>query len=240
MKICKKCCLEKDVIEFSNNKNTKDGKSLYCKECEKKRKEIYREKNRDRINEDARNWRRDNPEKYKKTINKYLSNNPHMTSKERSKKYRENEEWREKFKRAQKKWIENNKDRVIEKNKKYRENNKDKLRILRRDWENKKFKTDGFFRLKKNIRDRVKDYMKGKSIGKRTKDIVGLDYKEFKEYISNKFTEGMSWENYGKWHLDHIIPLCSAKNEEEVLLLNHYTNLQPLWSEDNLKKGGRI
>ena len=105
MKICKKCSLEKDVIEYSNNKNTKDGKSLYCKECEKKRKEIYREKNRDRINEDARNWRRDNPERYEKTINKYLSKNPHMTSKERSKKYRENEEWREKFKRAQKKWI---------------------------------------------------------------------------------------------------------------------------------------
>ena len=149
MKICKKCYLEKDIIEFSNDKNTKDSKSLYCKKCEKKRKEIYREKNRERINEDARNWRRDNPEKYKETINKYLSKNPHMTSKERSKKYRENEEWKEKFKIAQQKWLENNKDRVIEKSKEYRENNKEKLKILRRNWENKRYKNDGFFRMKK-------------------------------------------------------------------------------------------
>lgn len=240
MKICKKCYLEKDIIEFSNDKNTKDSKSLYCKECEKKRKEIYREKNRERINEDARHWRRDNPEKYKETINKYLSKNPHMTSKERSKKYRENEGWKEKFKIAQQKWLENNKDRVIEKSKEYRENNKEKLKILRRNWENKRYKNDGFFRMKKNIRARVREYMKGEHIGIRTKDIVGIDYDKFKEYISSKFIDDMSWENYGKWHLDHIVPLCSAKNKEEVLLLNHHTNLQPLWAEDNLKKGGKI
>jgi hypothetical protein len=46
----------------------------------------------------------------------------------------------------------------------------------------------------------------------------------------------MNWDTYGKWHLDHIIPLYEAKTEEEILKLNHYTNLQPLWAEDNLKK----
>jgi hypothetical protein len=52
----------------------------------------------------------------------------------------------------------------------------------------------------------------------------------------------MSWENYGfyGWHIDHIIPLCSAKNEEELKRLCHYTNLQPLWSTDNLSKGSKI
>ena len=47
----------------------------------------------------------------------------------------------------------------------------------------------------------------------------------------------MSWENQGKWHLDHIIPISSAKTEEDVIRLNHYTNFQPLWAEDNFKKG---
>lgn len=71
-------------------------------------------------------------------------------------------------------------------------------------------------------------------------EIVGLDKEEFKSYIQNKFTEGMSWDNYGKWYLDHIIPLCNAKDENEALLLNHYTNLQPLWAEDNLRKNRKL
>jgi hypothetical protein len=52
----------------------------------------------------------------------------------------------------------------------------------------------------------------------------------------------MSWDNYGfyGWHIDHVIPLSSAKTEEEVYKLCHYTNLQPLWAEDNLKKGSKI
>jgi hypothetical protein len=52
----------------------------------------------------------------------------------------------------------------------------------------------------------------------------------------------MSWNNYGKtgWHIDHIIPLSSANSEEEIIKLCHYTNLQPLWSEDNLKKSNRF
>jgi len=58
--------------------------------------------------------------------------------------------------------------------------------------------------------------------------------------LEKKFVGGMSWENYGKWHIDHIIPLSSANNEDEIYKLCYYTNLQPLWSEENLKKGKKI
>ena len=100
----------------------------------------------------------------------------------------------------------------------------------------KKRKSDGFYRMKINLRNRIRDFLKSDLESKRTKEIVGLDKENFKFYIENKFTEGMSWENYGEWHIDHIKPLYEANDVEEVLLLNHYTNLQPLWAEDNLKK----
>jgi hypothetical protein len=76
----------------------------------------------------------------------------------------------------------------------------------------------------------------------KTEAILGCSFEYFKTHIESQFTEGMSWDNYGLkgWHLDHIIPLASAKTEEDVIQLNHYTNLQPLWAIDNWKKGSRI
>lgn len=59
-------------------------------------------------------------------------------------------------------------------------------------------------------------------------------------YIESKFKEGMSWENHGKWHIDHIKPLGNAKTEKELKKLFHYTNVQPLWAKENQKKGNKI
>jgi hypothetical protein len=63
-----------------------------------------------------------------------------------------------------------------------------------------------------------------------------------KKYLEDKFSEGMTWDNKGfyGWHIDHIIPLSSAKNEEDIIRLSNYTNLQPLWGKDNMKKGNRV
>ena len=72
--------------------------------------------------------------------------------------------------------------------------------------------------------------------------MVGMSSIEFKAYLEKQFKDGMSWENYGYrgWHIDHIIPISSANNEEELIKLCHYTNLQPLWAVDNFKKGSKI
>jgi hypothetical protein len=74
----------------------------------------------------------------------------------------------------------------------------------------------------------------------KTNDILGIDFDGFKKHIESKFAEGMNWENRELWHIDHIIPISSAKTEEEVFKLNHYTNLQPLWAEDNYKKSDKL
>ena len=236
MKTCKRCLMEKNITEFGNNKNEKDGKSIYCSNCELIRGREYREKNKDKVNQSAKKWREDNPEKYKETINRYIEKNPHMSSKERSKRYRLDDDYRKKNSEKRKEYYQNNIEKEREKRKLYYYSNRDIERKKNDDWREKKLKTDGFFRMKRRLRERIRDYMKGGTIGKKTKEIVGLDYEEFRDYISNKFLDGMTWDNYGEWHLDHIIPLCEAKNFDELLKLNYYTNLQPLWAEDNLKK----
>lgn len=80
------------------------------------------------------------------------------------------------------------------------------------------------------------------AIGKknRTEIILGCSFEELKIHLQNKFTQGMCFDNYGQWHIDHIIPVSYAKTEEEIIKLNHYTNLQPLWAVDNLKKSNKL
>lgn len=236
MKVCKKCGINKSFDEYGNDKNKSDGKLIYCKECEKLRSSLYRKKNPEKSNLSSKNWRKKNPQKYKKTIEDYLDKNPHMSSKERIRIYRQNEDFRNKNSIKRKEYYKNNLERERYRSKEYYHQNKSIIRKKNNEWKNNKRKKDGFYRMKLNLRDRLRDYLTGESKSKRTQDIVGLDKDKFKVYIESKFVENMSWDNYGKWHLDHIIPLCSAKNNEEALQLNYYSNLQPLWDEENLKK----
>lgn len=97
-------------------------------------------------------------------------------------------------------------------------------------------------RFKNSIRSRVNEIMNKKYNNPKTIDLLGCDYEFLISYIENKFNDGMSWNNYGYygWHIDHIIPLSSAKTEDEVCKLYHYTNLQPLWCKENLRKSNKI
>jgi hypothetical protein len=239
-KICKKCKIYKNLSEFGKNKNKKDGLNIYCKNCELIRAQEYRKNNKEKSNLASKKYRKNNKEQYKKSVEKYLNKNPHMTSKVRMRKYRENKDWVESEKQRKKEYYLKNIEKLREKRKEYYVLNKEKERKLNNIWKNKKRKTDGYYRMKINLRHRLREYLIGESKGKKTKDIVGLDKVEFKLYIQSKFKKGMSWDNYGEWHLDHIIPLCSAKSEQDIILLNNYKNLQPLWAEENIKKNRKI
>lgn len=104
-----------------------------------------------------------------------------------------------------------------------------------------KYNTDNFYKMRVTLSNRITIFFckKGLSKNKKTKEILGGSYKIIKKYIESKFSKGMSWENHGDWHIDHKIPLCAANNVEELHLLCHYTNLQPLWKKDNLSKNGK-
>lgn len=100
--------------------------------------------------------------------------------------------------------------------------------------------TDPIFRFKNRIRTSIRGAFRrtGKGSKKtKTENILGCSTTFFKNYIEQQFVDGMSWENMQLWHLDHIIPLAEANTEEDVIRLCHYTNYQPLWAIDNMRKG---
>ena len=76
--------------------------------------------------------------------------------------------------------------------------------------------------------------------GSKTEEILGCEWAILKSHIEAQFTEGMTWENRNEWHVDHRIPLASAKDRITLVKLCHYTNLQPLWWRDNLAKGAKL
>jgi hypothetical protein len=138
-----------------------------------------------------------------------------------------------------------NRETEINRQVNYQNNNKTQVNKKRNLRHGKNYSENLLFRLKTNVRNRVKLYIKSTNFileKNKTFNIVGCNPDELKKHLESQFTGGMCWENYGQkgWHIDHIIPLSSAKNNEEVYELCHYTNLQPLWCEENYKKGKKI
>lgn len=150
------------------------------------------------------------------------------------------------------------KECVIKYNKTYRDTNKNEIAKTAKIWsdENKKArqdykakyardrrKKDCMFNLKTSVSRLIRTSINrsGFKKGSRTYEILGCSFEEFKVYLESKFESWMNWENKGLyngteeygWDIDHIIPMVTANNEEDVLRLNHYTNLQPLCSKFN-------
>lgn len=124
---------------------------------------------------------------------------------------------------------------------KYRKLNSKRIDARVWKWRQEKRKKDVLFKLKLTLQSRIHNALTTHFIkNKRTIKLLGAEIAIVKEYIEKQFKEGMTWKNHGKWHIDHIIPLSSAKSKEEMEALCHYTNLQPLWRIDNLRKGKKL
>jgi len=139
-------------------------------------------------------------------------------------------------------WAKNNPTKVKESKQKYYNNNTDKEQFRNNQYTQNRKKIDIVFKVSCVSRTRLIEFLKIKNITKKNKtfNYIGCTPQFLKEYLEAKFVSGMSWDNHGEWHIDHIIPLSSAKNENDVYMLCHYTNLQPLWSEENLRKSNKI
>lgn len=237
------CCKDSVLISlFSKRSKTSHVYKSWCNPCIIKKTLLYREENKEKylLNSKASRLKRysNNKEAISEKAKLYRIKNGDAirlrqriyNSKRKDVISIQNKVFRnkdiEETRRKRKEYYFKNKERFDIKNKEYRL--KDKIKPIKM--------------LSNAIRSRI--YLSlsrcGYKKGSYTSTLIGLDYDKLKIYIERQFKKGMTWDNHGEWHLDHKMPLSSAKTEEELLKLFHYTNLQPLWSKDNLSKGAKI
>jgi hypothetical protein len=123
----------------------------------------------------------------------------------------------------------------------HRDKNKEYKKTYNKAYVAKRMAEDVLFRLRINLSQRLNQAMRRKEWKKYSKfnTYTGCNRKELGAYLESKFKPGMSWSNYGLWEIDHIKPLSKAKNEEEMCLRCHFSNLQPLWKEENRRKSNK-
>ena len=223
MKKCSKCNSEYDFSNFYKDKSSKDGYRFDCKNCAK----LYRDNNKDYQKE----YGKENKDKIRK-YGKCRGYNP-----EEKRKYYLSK--KEDILIKRKINYLNNRESKLKYQKEYQQNNK----VKRNKHLSERRKTDDLFRLITNIRNLINNsfYDMNYSKTSRTQEILGCSFEELKSYLELKFEPWMTWKNRGiyngelnnGWDIDHIIPLSEAISVDDIVKLNHYTNLQPLCSKIN-------
>lgn len=205
-KACSKCGAIKSLTEFPKSSREKSGYLAQCKCC---------------VNSKAKEWRDNNPEKFKSQRKKHYHNNI------------------DKMREEKRKYIAKTKPQKIAYDIEYREQNKEKIAAYKKEWE-VKMKDDPIFKIKRNLRRRVHHVLKGHSKSAHTFELIGCDAEQFKAHIESLWVEGMSWDNYGPagWHIDHIKECYTfdLTKEEQQRECFHYSNQRPLWAKDNLSR----
>lgn len=220
---CGKCKLFKPLTSFGYSKNTWDNLRSTCKDC----LHVGNMQNKvNRTNYNKEYWQRTKEEQSAKN-KKWKMENP------------------ERVKECMKEWLIKNKDYKASKDREYRLANLEKYRENTREWKRKQYALlkekadDDFLKLKlqNNIGRRIREIL-GQKKSERCEYYVGCSLKDLRSHLETTFCEGMTWDNYGKWHVDHIFPCASfdMSNEIERRACFHYTNLQALWASDNVKK----
>ena len=208
----------KTKIRYQENK---EQKKAYDKE--------YRKNNKEKKKAKGKEYYQKNKEHIKKINNEYVLKNKEKTA------------------LRKKEWAEKNKVVIKNRLKKYREENRENLNKKQIE----RIEKDPIFSIATKLRKSILKSFRERAFEKRGKtvEILGCSFEEFKEHIESLFEPWMTWENRGKyngelnygWDIDRIIPLCTANSIEDIIKLNHYTNLRPLCSYTNrVSKRGRV
>ncbi len=216
MKRCKICNFEKDESFFSRVQKSSPYLRGYCKSCHVEDSKKRQNEDPEQANIRKIKWAKNNADKIKENRNQ-----PNI------KKYKKKYD-------AERYLL--NKDKI----KLYQAKNKQRTR----DYEKYKSSTDVNYRLAKALRRRLHDALKKKRKGGSAVKNLGCSIAELKIYIESKFKKNMTWDNWNHtgWHIDHIVPLArfDLSNPEQIKYACHYTNLQPLWAEENHSKSDSL
>lgn len=215
MKICRVCKVEKELSEFHKKKDTKDGHRNECKECVKEINKKYKD--------------------------------PEKTSEYDKKRYQKK---RKEILERKKEYYVINKEVLLEKKREYYDNVKIRLEHNKymRDYQKDPKNKEVIYRYRRNnphiIIWRSILYRTLKYFGKKkelsTLESLGYNSDELRLNIESKFKEGMTWDNYGEWEVDHIFPLSKFDKDTPVDIVNSLQNLQPLWFDENRSKSNNI
>lgn len=205
----------------------------------KENRKSYRLENKDKIRKQRKEYRTLNKDTIKESRKEY-----DLLNKDKKKEYQKKYDVanKDKIKERKRKYNLKNNDKVRKHQKEYYLKNKDKIRKHQKEYKNNREKTDPIFKFKRNLRNLIRNSITRYGFTKKSKTfkIVGCSFEEAILHFQNRFTDGMTLANHGEWHIDHIIPLSTASTEEEVIKLNHISNLQPLWADDNLSKSDKL
>ena len=234
MKKCTKCGQQKELPEFYRRVTSLDGRRADCADCRKK----Y---DKHRLNLPSVKSRR-------KELSAIRHSDPVLGEILR-KKYRERyhkltEE--QKLAKHQRQY-KNNKKKYAQWNKEYRLKNKDKIASYMKEYIQKRRRDDVTFKLNDHISRLINHSLHSIGLSKRGNrwwELVGYKTDALKKHLESQFVNGMSWDNYGKWHIDHIIPqdffVFNSVNDVEFKMCWRLENLQPLWASDNIRKSNKI
>jgi len=247
-KKCTKCKEEKGIDLFGKRKTGRDGINSVCKECarvaglERSTLECAKEKEVVVIKTCSKCKLEQSPEVFRKCSE--CRDGLQQPCKSCRKIYTDSTKDVRKIKAN--KYYNENIDEIAEKSKIYRLKNKISILEAQYKWINNKLATDNFYKFKTNVRKLFYENFKNSGYRKKTKTdrLLNCSFEEFKIHIESQFLSWMSWDNFGNacganpdyncsWDLDHIVPLSLATTEEEVYLLCHWSNFQPLCSRVN-------
>ena len=248
----------KEKIKEKNKQYHLDNKEKLLEQSKK-----YYLDNKEKRKEYAKQYRLSHKERKKEYNKEYWEKNKEKLipqNRERYREYYKDPEIRKKLLKQAKKSRLKHRERILAYQAKYRTENKEEVNRKIKEWYYKNkdkvrarqkiyerigaYRNSFNYKIKDNMRKRIMTALKkdGGKKTKRTMKLVGCTVEQLKQYIEKQFQPGMSWEQRSLWHIDHIIPCASfdlTKLSEQKKCF-HYTNLQPLWAEDNLKKGAKL